>query len=388
MKNTVYKKIDELLPELKRMANYIFDNPEVGLKEYKAMNSLTEFLEKNNFIIEKGIAGLETAFRATYENGVGGPSIGVLVEYDALENLGHACGHHLQGPIGLGAAIAIINCVKELNYKLVIYGTPAEETVGGKLIMIKNGCFKDIDIALMTHVGANTTTDIKSMAMCKLNVTFKGKSSHAALQPESGRSALDALLLTFNAVEFLREHVPEDVKMHYTIQNAGGPANIVPEQANGIFYLRSYDNQTLADCKKRFFKIVEGAKLMTETDGSIEILKEMGGKIPILSLNELVMKNALLVNAPALSKPREKTGSTDFGSVMSLIPGTCLRVAFVPEGTSSHSQEYLKAGKSEEAVLAIQVGAKALAGTIYDIIADIKVFNEIKNEFLEKLNKK
>lgn len=387
MKNKLFKKIEELQPELEKMSNFIFDNPEVGLKEYKALNILTDFLKEYNFKIEKGIGGLETSFRAVYENGTGGPSIGILVEYDAIEGLGHACGHHLQGPLGVGVAVALKECLKDQNYKLVVYGTPAEETIGGKLIMIKNGCFKDIDVALMTHGGPNTTTDIKSLAMCKLTVTFKGTRAHAALKPEAGRSAFDALLLTFNAIEFMREHVPDDVRMHYTVINAGGPANVVPGEAVGNFYLRSYDNATLVNCKERFFKIIEGASLMTETSYDIHIDKEMGGKIPVISLNDLVMEGARELKAPAISAPREKTGSTDFGSVMAMVPGTCLRIAFVPEGSSSHSDEYLKAGKTKEAYEALRIGGKILLSTIFEIIDKPEVFNKIKEEFRIKTEK-
>ena len=387
MKNKLFEKIEELQPELEKMSNFIFDNPEVGLKEYKALNILTDFLKEYNFKIEKGIGGLETSFRAVYENGTGGPSIGILVEYDAIEGLGHACGHHLQGPLGVGVAVALKECLKDQNYKLVVYGTPAEETIGGKLIMIKNGCFKDIDVALMTHGGPNTTTDIKSLAMCKLTVTFKGTRAHAALKPEAGRSAFDALLLTFNAIEFMREHVPDDVRMHYTVINAGGPANVVPGEAVGNFYLRSYDNATLVNCKERFFKIIEGASLMTETSYDIHIDKEMGGKIPVISLNDLVMEGAKELKAPAISAPREKTGSTDFGSVMAMVPGTCLRIAFVPEGSSSHSDEYLKAGKTKEAYEALRIGGKILLSTIFEIIDKPEVFNKIKEEFKLKTKK-
>lgn len=387
MKNKLFEKIEELQPELEKMSNFIFDNPEVGLKEYKALNILTDFLKEYNFKIEKGIGGLETSFRAVYENGTGGPSIGILVEYDAIEGLGHACGHHLQGPLGVGVAVALKECLKDQNYKLVVYGTPAEETIGGKLIMIKNGCFKDIDVALMTHGGPNTTTDIKSLAMCKLTVTFKGTRAHAALKPEAGRSAFDALLLTFNAIEFMREHVPDDVRMHYTVINAGGPANVVPGEAVGNFYLRSYDNATLVNCKERFFKIIEGASLMTETSYDIHIDKEMGGKIPVISLNDLVMEGARELKAPAISAPREKTGSTDFGSVMAVVPGTCLRIAFVPEGSSSHSDEYLKAGKTKEAYEALRIGGKILLSTIFEIIDKPEVFNKIKEEFRIKTEK-
>lgn len=386
MKKVLLEKLNLVKDDMIKISDYIFDNPEVGLVEIKASKILTDYLNEHGFHVEKGVGEVDTAFRATYENGIGGPSIGILVEYDALDGLGHACGHHMQGAIGIGVAVTLKDYFKDKPYKLVIYGTPAEETVSGKLTMVKNGCFRDIDIALMTHGGPNTTTDIKSLALCKATVTFHGTSAHAAIKPEDGRSALDALLLTFNGIEFLREHIPDDVRVHYTVLNAGGQANVVPNIAVGNFYIRSYSNNTLENCKERFFKILQGASLMTETTYDITIDKEIGGKIPVLSLNDIVMKNAKEMNAPAISPPREKTGSTDFGSVMNLVPGTCLRIAFVPEGTSSHSTEYLKAGKSQEAHDAIFIGSEILTGTIYDIITNNQLLEKIKDEFNDKKN--
>ncbi len=386
MKKELNRGIDDISIELCEISDKIFDTPEVGLQEVIASDILTKMLEKNGFYVERGIASLPTAFKAVYENGVGGPSFGLLCEYDALENLGHACGHHMQGPSILGAAIALKNLDVEKPFKIVVYGTPAEETAGSKVQMLNEGCFKDIDIALMMHAGPNTTTDIKSLALRKITVCFNGKSAHAAIKPEAGRSALDALLLTFNAVEFLREHVPSDVKMHYTVLDAGGPANAVPSKAKGNFYLRAYENAHLDDVFNRFNDIIKGACLMTSTTFDMSIDKAINGKIPVLRLNELLMDNAKALEAPQISLPRERTGSTDFGSVMYEVPGSCIRVAFVPEGTSSHSQEYLDNGKTPLAHDAVKLGAKVLAGSILDMIQSDELLGEIKSEFIMKKN--
>ena len=143
--------------------------------------------------------------------------IGILCEYDALEGLGHGCGHHMQGPSCLGAAVALKECAGEEPFTLVVYGTPAEETLGSKCDMIKNGCFHELDAAFMMHGSPTTCTDVKCLADQSFRVTFHGKRAHAALAPEQGRSAFDALLVAFNGIEFLREHVPDDVRMHYTV---------------------------------------------------------------------------------------------------------------------------------------------------------------------------
>ena len=383
----VVDSVNRLEMELCSMSDAIFDRPELGLNEYYASDLLCSFLEKRGFRIERGIAGLATAFRAVWQSGDGGPSIGLLCEYDALEGLGHACGHHAQGPAILGAAAAVQEAFGGRPFRLVVYGTPAEETVGGKIIMLQAGCFRDIDTAFMVHLGPSTCVDDRSMAMNKYTVTFTGRSSHAALRPEEGRSALDGLLLMFQGIEFLREHVPDDVRMHYTVINAGGPANCVPEKASGSFYLRSYHQNYLADLSERFMNIAKGAALMTETHASVRLEKSLEGKVPVACLNELVMRWAQEAGAPEITPPRKKTGSTDFSSVQHIVPGTCLRIHFVPPGTASHSQQFLDAGKSLQAHRAIVLAAQILACAIGELIADPQLLRKAKEQLQKELNR-
>ena len=381
MKEKIVSTIDRMRNELLGVSDYILENPELAFQEHKAVDCLTEAFRSAGFAVEKGLGSLPTAFKATYESGTGGPSIGLLCEYDALPNIGHACAHHMQGPCMLGAAKAIKEVLISQPYKLVVYGTPAEEGGGGKIIMLKEGCFQDIDLALMMHGGPATQTDVKSLAAATLDVTFQGKSAHAALKPDQGRSALDALLLTFQGVEFLREHVKEDTRMHYTVLNAGGPANVVPEKAVGTFSLRSYNSDYLKTVMQRFEKIVEGASLMTETRYAIECKKMLESKVPVHLLNELLMKNAEGVDAPARLPAREKTGSTDFGNVTYQLPGACIRIAFVDENVSSHSQEFLDGAKTDRGRDAILCATKILALTTYDLIEKPERVQEIKEEF-------
>lgn len=390
MKNKIFEKIDSKKDILIEIGDYIFDNPELGLEEYKSSKILVDLLEENGFKVEYGLGEFKTAFRAVYEVGSNGPSIGLLCEYDALEGIGHACGHHLQGPAIIGAALGVKDILKDENYKLVIYGTPAEETLGAKVKMLEQGYFKDIDVALMMHGAPTTTTDIKSLALSNFTVKFYGISSHAALAPEKGRSALDGILLLFQGIEFMREHVKDEVRMHYTITNAGGPANVVPKYAEAKFSLRSYNRVYLNEVIERFKKVVQGASLMSETDFEIIETKSLNNKIPVLQLNDVLMKNAKDLNAPKLSPPREKTGSTDFGNVMFNVPGSCIRMAFVDEGVSSHSDEFLNAGKTKEAHDAIVLSSKILAGSICDMICDKDLLRKIQEEFRvnkEKLEK-
>lgn len=388
MKDQLFKEIEKQKDRLFSMADTIFDHPEYEGEEVIASGLLVEYLKENGFETEMGVGGFKTAFRATYRNGSGGgPVIGILCEYDALRGLGHGCGHHMQGPSCLGAAVALKNLGLEAPFQLVVYGTPAEETLGAKVDMIKNGCFKELDVAFMMHGSPTTCTDIKCLAQNSYKVTFHGKRAHAALAPEKGRSALDALLIAFQGVEFLREHVPDDVRMHYTILELPGPSNVVPAKAVGDFSIRSFSRNTVAEVSERFQDIIKGAALIGGVTYEIEAGTSFYNKIPVLLLNQLLMENAKLAGAPRLTAPREKTGSTDFGNVMYEIPGSCIRVAFVPEGTSSHTQEYVDAGKSEDAHNCVIYGAKAIAGASYDLITTEGLMEQVKAEFAENKKK-
>ncbi len=378
-------RVDALAPELLALADRICDHPEVGFEEQLASAWLCDFLSAHGFAVERGVAGLETAFRASYAHGQGGPSIGLLCEYDALAGIGHGCGHHLQGPCVCGAAVAVKDTLAAANepYRLVVYGTPAEETAGGKVLMLERGCFQDIDVALMMHAsGSGTAVDDKTLAMSAFEVTFTGKSAHAAIAPHAGRSALDALLLSFSGVEFLREHVPSDVRMHYTIPCDTGPVNVVHAEAVGAFALRSYDRAALDAVIERFEKIIHGASLMTETTYAIRKKGSYDNTICVHRLRELLMENARAVGAPDIRGPRDKTGSTDFGNVTYRIPGACMRVASDgPVPAPGHSKEAAAQGKSDENHAALIYGAKILAASACDLIADPWILEEIRAEF-------
>lgn len=375
--------------ELCKMADLIYDFAEKSAEEYKSMELLTDYLQNEGFTVERGIA-LDTAFRATWDNCRAAvddeekntaPVLGILVEYDALEDIGHACGHHMQGPAGIGAAIAIKDVMKDYPFKLVIYGTPAEETLGGKIVMLDAGYMKELDLALMSHGSPNTSVDEKCMALENFVVTFHGVKSHAAISPDEGRSALDAALLSFHAIEMLREHVKDDTRMHYTIRNAGGPPNVVPDLTVAEYTLRSYSTSYLNTVVERFYNILKGAALMTDTTYDIQRDLPFKSKIVCHSVNDLLMKNAAYEKAPSIAVPRKKTGSTDFGNVLYEIPGSCIRIAFTKPDAQPHSQEYLEAGKTDKAHDAICYAAKIMADTFCDVITTPGLLTQIKEEF-------
>ncbi len=388
-KDSVFSAIDALKPVVINMSDNIFDNPELSGNEKYASALLEDYLENNGFSVERGLGSLGTAFRAVYTFGDDPQKkIGLLCEYDALEGLGHGCGHHMQGPSICAAAIALKECIKDEPFQLIVYGTPAEEKGAGKVTLLNEGYFKDIDVALMMHGSPTTCVDIKSMAVVGLKVVFTGKKAHAALKPDDGRSALDGLILSFNGIEFLREHILEDSRIHYTIGELPGPANIVPGKAVGIISIRSYDTDYLLnDLFPRVKEVFRGASIMTGTTVEIIETGRLKAKIPVNILNDVVMENARLVNAPDICPPREKTGSSDFGNLMYEVPGSCIRIAFVPAGTSSHSQTFIDYGKSEQAHDALIFAAKILAGTACDLIYREGLLDQVKEEFKNNKSK-
>ncbi len=380
-------RIDGMREEISRMCDEIFTHPEIGRQEFFAQKLLCDFLISHGFAVEQGVGGIPTSFRTVWEQGSGGPSVGLLCEYDALKGFGHGCGHHMQGPAILAAAVAVKELWGDAPLKLVVYGTPDEELGEGKVTMIQNGCFEDIDFALMTHVAPDTTVDIKSLAMNTTRVRFHGKAAHAAIKPEDGRSAVDALMLAIHGFELLREHVRSDVRLHYVIDKAGETANVVPDFAEARFVVRSYSGEYVDRVWKRMEKIMQGAALMTETTAEVEILSGCQDKIPVMCLNETMMGYAKELNAPQIIPYREQTGSTDFGNVLHRIPGAQIRVAFVPRGTSSHSQAYLDAGMSQALYDAAVLAAKILALTTWDLGADAALRENIQRQFTENLAK-
>lgn len=381
MKENLYQLIEEQREKLWAMADQIHDDPEYDGEEYHAAALLEDYLEQNGFAVERGLGQWPTAFRATWSQGEGGPRIGLLCEYDALRGLGHGCGHHMQGPCICGTAVALKNAGFTQPFSLVVYGTPAEETRSAKVTMWEDGCFRDIDVALMMHGGPDTCVDEKSLALTNYIVEFKGQGAHAALAPEKGRSALDALLLAFQGVEFLREHVREDTRMHYTITESPGPTNVVPARAVGEFSLRSYSREVLNGVCRRFEQIIQGAALMADVDYEITREKSLDNKVPCLALNDIIMDNARACGAPGIAPPRKKTGSTDFGNVTNHMPGCCIRVQFVPTGTSSHTQTFVDAGKTQTAHDAVLYGAKTLAGTACDLICKPELIQTLWADF-------
>lgn len=292
---------------------------------------------------------------------------------------------NLQGPSILGVAIGLRRTLT-LPATIIVYGTPAEETASGKLVMAKENVFDDLDVAFMMHGSDSTTVDGKSLALNLINFNFHGKSAHAAIAPEKGISALDAVLLFFNGMEYLREHVPPEVRMHGIIREGGAAANIVPAFASTQWYIRAQTRQTLAKALDKVYNVAKGAALQVGATVDIEEVKAYDNKVNVQGLNDLLLANAEKLGITDITEPRKVTGSTDFSSVTYRVPGACLRVKYVERGVTSHSQEWLDNGKTKLAEEAIMNGAKGIALTVLDLLENPMLLKSIQEEFYKNKN--
>ena len=301
------------------MSDKIWDFAELGLIEFKSSALLADELEKNGFRVERGIAGMPTAFVATW--GEGNPVIGIMGEYDALPGLsqkrvpweetlekgkpGHACGHNVHGTSGMAAAIAVKKVMEKQNRKGTIkfFGSPAEENFSGKVFMVREGYFNDVDAVISHH--PSTMNDVSLMSCLAVNSVkfhFYGKASHAGGSPEQGRSALDAVELMNIGVNYLREHVIQDARIHYVIEKGGDQPNIVPPYARSWYYVRAPERDQMEFIYNWILEIAKAAATMTRTDVKTEFIEGSYNVIPNRTISELIVKNMHKIGLPKYSE--------------------------------------------------------------------------------------
>jgi len=271
-KNAVCANVDSIKDRLVSVSQDIFDHPEVKFEEVHATQVLADELKKGGFSVEQGVAGLDTAILATHPQASDGPTVAILGEYDALPEIGHACGHNLIAASALGACLALGQIKADLPGKLVFMGTPAEEGGGGKVIMIDAGLFDGVDAAMMFHPSSHTVVDRGSLAITEVEIEFHGKASHASGSPEKGINALDAVIQTFNGLSALRQHIKDGARIHGIITNGGAKPNIVPEVAAAVFYVRAPESDYRDELLEKLRHCAEGAALATGATLAFEIV--------------------------------------------------------------------------------------------------------------------
>jgi len=383
MKEQIITELENSKETLIEISDFICSNPELGNNEFMAMEKLTNFLKSNGFSIETNILSKATAFIATYDSGKPGASIAYLCEYDALPQIGHGCGHNMIGTMSAGAAVALSKILGEIGGKAVVFGTPAEETDGAKVAMAEQGVFKDIDVAMILHPGDKSIESGYSLAMDALQFDFKGKTSHAAATPHEGINALDAVILTFNGINALRQHVTSDVRIHGIITEGGKAANIIPDRAIAQFYIRAAKKLYLKEVVEKVKNIARGAALMT---GAVLDISNYEISYDNMNTNNALSTvfsdNLRYIGITDIESSRSSYGSIDMGNVSNVVPAIHPYISITLDNhLVSHSTEFRDATLTDTAHKALMKGAAALALTGYDVITNKELLDKIKAEF-------
>jgi amidohydrolase len=386
MKDQILQRIDAIAPRIRGIARSIGNHPELGNEEFFAYETLTTALREYGFQVEGGTLGLPTAFIATFDSGKPGPIIALMAEYDALPEVGHACGHHLICSMSVAAATALIPAIAELGGQIRVYGTPAEETRGAKVLMAEAGMFREVSFAMMAHPFYAFERSGSSLAMDALRFEFHGKAAHAAANPHEGINALDAVLQLFNSINALRQQTRSHARIHGIITEGGKAANVIPEYACADFYVRSASRAYTNELVERVKRCAEGAALQT------------GAKLTVsnyeFSYDELLTNETLsgvftrnLVEM-GVSESEIQTGqdhgSLDLGNVSLQCPAIHPYVLVVDEKHSLHSREFRDLAMKERAFDGMIFGAKALAATAFDVLSNPELLKHIREEFERK----
>lgn len=427
VKTSLAASIDARQATYTAIADALWSNPELGYQEQKSSARLQAELKAAGFAVESGVAGMPTAFVASY--GSGKPVIGIVAEFDALPGLsqgavpvrkpvvehgaGHACGHHLFGTASTAAAIAVKEWMERSGHggTIRVYGTPAEEGGGGKIYMVRAGLFDDVDVALDWHPGSqNDAGPGTSLANKSGKFRFRGKAAHAAGAPWAGRSALDAVEAMNHMVNMMREHVPDGTRIHYVITSGGGAPNVVPDFAEAYYYMRHGDAQLVLEMWKRLELAAQGAAMGTETELEIEVVNGVYVLLPNETLAQMIDANLRRVGgvtytaeerafaeqiSGTLSTKRDLAsaatvepfarsdagGSTDVGDVSWVVPNSGFSTATWVPGTPAHSWQAVAAGGMSIGHKGMIVAAKTMAMSVYDLLTTPKLVEDARAEF-------
>ena len=375
------------------VARQIFELSEIGSQEIKSSKLLEDVLEANGFNVQRGYMNIPTSFRAEMVKGKGEFNIAFLAEYDALPGIGHACGHNLIAAANVFAAIEASK--KITNGKIIVLGTPDEEGSGkysgSKILLANKGAFNGIDLVLGAHPGARWDVGDIALAVQDLEVVFKGVAAHEAASPEKGKSALDGAILTYTAVNMLRQHVKRDknVVIHGIIKEGGQASNVTPEKASLVYGIRSSDVEYEKELINKFKNIVYGCSIATETTYEI---KEIGPlflptKInPTLSnfIRDKLLEKGVSCQPLEQSLKEMPSGSTDFANVSQLVPSLELGFKIAEAGTPWHSRASLAAAGSESAKEPLNIVISVLSQTAYDYTVDKELRKRIDEDFKRK----
>lgn len=381
----------DLKKEITALSDFIAKNPELGYQEFKASNKLKKILAKNNFKIEENLAGIETAFRASYNfrpeinKAKTGLKIAFLCEYDALPEIGHGCGHNMIAAMSTGAGIALSKLKIEIG-EIQVIGCPAEETGGAKVQLSQAGIFSDLDAVMLLHPADQNQVFATTLAIKAIQFNFHGKTAHAAAAPEKGINALSAVIQLFNGLNALREHLRDDARLHGIISNGGEAANIVPDEAEAKFYFRARDKKYLMEIVEKAQNIAQGAALMTgctldyqEYENSNDNLK------PNRLLADIFKEKMIAIGIKDIKGPENHSGSSDMGNVSHIAPAIH---PYIKLGDfTGHTRELRDATLSSQGHQVLIKGVQSLALTALALFNNPESAAAVRHEF-EKQNSK
>ena len=378
----VCEAVDRMEPRLRDVGKDLFDHPEVKFEEVQASKRLAAELTEGGFDVELGVAGMETAIRAVHPATSEGPTVAILGEYDALPDIGHACGHNLIAAGGVGAALAVASIKSEIPGTLLFLGTPAEEGGGGKVLMIDAGLFEGVDAAIMFHPSTNTMVGRGSLAITEVKIAFHGKPSHASGSPEKGINALDAVIQTFNGINALRQHIKDGARIHGIITHGGVKPNIVPEYASAEFYVRAPENDYRDELLEKLRKCAEGAALATGARLEFNLVGHSYRAMkPNKILGERFLEHLVACGVPHNPPKDRSMGSTDMGDVSQTVPGIHPYVQICEDDIAGHSREFAEASDSERGYVGMLAAAKAMAMTAVDVLMEEGFIERVRQEF-------
>lgn len=372
MKKDITRFVDDHADTLLRVSHEIHAHPELAFEEVRASALLADTAAGFGVPVERGAYGLDTAFEGRIGSG-GGPNVTVLAEYDALPGIGHACGHNIIATAALGAALALDSVKGRFDGTVTFLGTPAEEKGGGKEVMARAGAFEGVDAALMVHPAGVNLATMPCICVAEVEVIYHGKSAHASAMPHRGVNALDGLLLAYQAISNLRQHIRDTERIHGIVTDGGQAPNIVPERAAGDFYVRAKDEEALAQLKPRVQACFEAGARGSGCD--VEVLWADVDYLD-LNTNEPLAKRfqrhaeGLGRTFEPLDRQRFGSGSTDMGNVSHRVPSIHPILAAAPPHVVIHNPEFAKWAASDLGDRAALDGAKALALTAADYLAE------------------
>ena len=386
LKSDITLRVDELSEQLLDISHDIHAHPETNFEEVHAHQLLTDALSSQFSTLQRSAYGLETAFAAqsSGSSAPGSRRVAIFCEYDALPEIGHACGHNVIAAAGLGAALALQPFMKALPGELLVFGTPAEEGGGGKIAMARQGAFDHIDAAMMVHPADFDLTSIKAIAIQECCARFHGKAAHAAAAPHLGNNALDAAVQAYGSIGALRQHIKPSERIHGIFTHGGDKPNIVPHFAAQQWYVRSDSLDSLQPLKERVEACFHGAALSTGCTVDVEWENHAYAEMrDSESLLNLYLRNAELVGRSPQRPTSDSAvvGSTDMGNVSYLAPSIHPMIQVAPHGVPIHTPRFAQYARAEEGDRAVIDGAKILALTALDALLDDRVGAQTAAEF-------